>query len=460
MNNNEDRAVRKVIIDPGHGGTDSGATGNNLLEKDYNLLISKYMYDRFKELGIPVAITRDSDTTLSPTDRVNTILNKFGNSSDVILISNHVNSGGGEGAEVIYALRNRDTLAKRILENIGATGQETRKYYQRRLPSDTSKDYYFIHRNTGNLEPLIVEYGFIDSAKDVEFLKENYKELAEAVIAAVANYIGVPYTPPEGITTNTYVVQKGDSLYSIANKLGTTVSELKKENNLTSNTLQIGEVLRIPTKEIYEGEENVYIVQKGDTLYSIAAANNTTVDELKKANNLTSNILSTGQLLKIPSALLPESTYIVKKGDSLYSIANKYNTTVDELKRINNLTSNILSIGQVLKLPSDKVSDIEKEENTISYTVQKGDSLYSIARKYSTTIDKIKDLNNLTTNLLSIGQVLLIPTDTNLETTYTVQKGDSLYSIAKKYNTTVDRLKQLNNLKSNLLSIGQILIVR
>ena len=409
MNNNEDRAIRKVIIDPGHGGTDSGATGNNLLEKDYNLLISKYMYDRFKELGIPVAITRDSDTTLSPSDRVNTILNKFGNSSDVILISNHVNSGGGEGAEVIYALRNKDTLAKRILENIGAAGQETRKYYQRRLPSDTSKDYYFIHRNTGNLEPLIVEYGFIDNTKDVEFLKENYEELAEAVISAVANYIGVPYTPPEGLITNTYVVQKGDTLYSIANKLGTTVSELKKENNLTSNTLQIGEVLRIPTKEIYEEEENIYIV---------------------------------------------------KKGDSLYSIANKYNTTVEELKRINNLTSNILSIGQVLKLPSDKASNVEKEENTISYTVQKGDSLYSIARKYNTTIDRIKDLNNLTTNLLSIGQVLLIPTDTNLETTYTVQKGDSLYSIAKKYNTTVNRLKQLNNLTSNLLSIGQILIVR
>lgn len=409
MNNNEDRAVRKVIIDPGHGGTDAGATGNNLLEKDYNLLISKYMYDRFKQLGIPVAITRDSDTTLSPTDRVNTILNKFGNSSDVILISNHVNSGGGEGAEVIYALRNKDTLAKRILENIGATGQETRKYYQRRLPSDTSKDYYFIHRNTGNLEPLIVEYGFIDNTKDVEFLKENYEELAESVISAVANYIGVPYKAPNGLITNTYVVQKGDTLYSIANKLGTTVSELKKENNLTSNTLQIGEVLRIPTKEIYEEEENIYIV---------------------------------------------------KKGDSLYSIANKYNTTVDELKRINNLTSNILSIGQVLKLPSDKANNVEKEENTISYTVQKGDSLYSIARKYDTTIDRIKDLNNLTTNLLSIGQVLLIPTDTNLETTYTVQKGDSLYSIAKKYNTTVNRLKQLNNLTSNLLSIGQILIVR
>ena len=460
MNNNEDRATRKVVIDPGHGGTDSGATGNNLLEKDYNLLISKYMYDRFKELGIPVAITRDSDTTLSPTDRVNTILSKFGNSSDVILISNHVNSGGGEGAEVIYALRNRDTLAKRILENIGATGQTTRKYYQRRLPSDTSKDYYFIHRNTGNLEPLIVEYGFIDNTKDVEFLKENYEKLAEAVISAVANYIGVPYVAPDGLITNTYVVQKGDSLYSIADKLGTTVTELKKENNLTSNTLQIGQVLRIPTKEIYEEEENAYVVKKGDTLYGIAQANNTTVDEIKKFNNLTSNILSTGQLLKIPSALLPEATYTVKKGDSLYSIANKYNTTVDELKRINNLTSNTLSIGQLLKLPSDKASDEEKEENTITYTVQKGDSLYSIAKKYNTTIDAIKNLNNLTTNILSIGQVLLIPTSTNLETTYTVQRGDSLYSIAKKYDTTVDRLKQLNNLSSNLLSVGQILIVR
>lgn len=403
MNNNEDRAVRKVIIDPGHGGTDSGATGNNLLEKDYNLLISKYMYDRFKELGVPVAITRDSDTTLSPSDRVNTILNKFGNSSDVILISNHVNSGGGKGAEVIYALRNKDTLAKNILNNIGATGQETRKYFQRRLPSDTSKDYYFIHRNTGNLEPLIVEYGFIDNTKDVGFLKENYKELAEAVISAVANYIGVPYTPPEGLITNTYIVQKGDSLYKIAQN------------------------------------------------------NNTTVDEIKRLNNLTSNNLVIGQTLKLPSPLTPENTYTVKSGDSLYKIAQKYNTTVDEIKRLNNLTSNILSVSQVLKLPI--TSSETPSSNTVDYTVKSGDSLYKIANQYNVTVDAIKRANNLTTNTLQIGQVLRIPLGTSRETTYTVKSGDSLYSIAKKYNTTVNRLKELNNLSSNLLNIGQILIV-
>lgn len=454
MNNNEDRATKKIVIDPGHGGTDSGAVGNNMLEKDYNLLISKYMYDRFKELGVPVAITREEDVTLSPTDRVNTILDKFGNSSDVIVISNHVNSGGGEGAEVIYALRNSDTLAKSVLNNIGATGQATRKYYQRRLPSDTSKDYYFIHRNTGSTQPIIVEYGFIDSVKDTEFLKENYKELAEAVISAVANYAGVPYASPEGVITNTYIVQKGDSLYSISQKLNTTVDELKKLNNLTSNTLQIGQVLKIPTKEIYE-EETLYTVKAGDTLYKIAAANNTTVDEIKALNNLTSNNLSIGQLLKLPSPLTPETTYTVQKGDSLYAIANKYNTTVDALKKANNLTSNILSIGQVLKIPT-----VLETETGITYTVKSGDSLYSIAREYNTTVDAIKSLNNLSSNLLSIGQVLKIPTGASLETTYTVQKGDSLYSIAKKFNTTVATLKELNNLTSNLLSIGQILIVR
>ena len=455
MYNNEDRAVRKIVIDPGHGGTDSGAVGNNALEKDYNLLISKYMYDRFKELGIPVAITRESDVTLSPTDRVNSILSKFGNNDDVIVISNHINSGGGEGAEVIYALRNSDTLAKNILNNIGRTGQTTRKYYQRRLPSNPSKDYYFIHRNTGKTEPLIIEYGFIDNQKDVNFLNNNYQDLVEAVVQAVSNYIGVPYTPPGNMISNTYTVQRGDTLYSIANRLGTTVDELRRINNIEGSTLSIGQILRIPMETITNNEEDIYIVKRGDTLYQIALDNNTTVDELKTLNNLTNNTLMIGQLLKLPSNLVPEDTYIVQKGDSLYSIASKYNTTVDALKEANNLESNILSVSQELKLPT-----VEESEGSTTYVVQKGDSLYSIAREMGTTVDELKSLNNLENNLLSIGQILKIPAFQTLETTYTVERGDSLYSIARKFDTTVDKLKQLNNLSSNLLNIGQILIVR
>lgn len=454
---NYDRKLTGVVIDPGHGGSDSGAVGNDMLEKDYTLLISKYMYDRFKELGIPVTLTRDSDVTLDPTNRVNKILNAYGNNSDVIVISNHLNAGGGTGAEVIYALRNTDTLAKKVLESIGAEGQTTRKYYQRRLPSDTSKDYYFIHRNTGKTEPIIVEYGFIDDSNaNVEFLKENYQRLAEAVIRAVADYKGFNYVPPEGFVSNSYTVQKGDSLYSIAQKLGTTVDELKKLNNLTSNNLSIGQILKIPEKYVQDNEKNIYVVKKGDSLYSIARDNNTTVNELKTINNLTSDILTIGQTLLLPSATVTADTYTVQKGDTLYGIANKLGTTVSELKSVNNLTSDVLSIGQVLKVPN---SSNEETSNTITYTVKSGDSLYSIAKNYDVTVDAIKKENNLTSNLLSIGKVLKIPTTSVTETTYVVKSGDNLYSIARKFNTTVDKLKKLNNLTSNLLSIGQILII-
>ena len=371
---------------------------------------------------------------------------------------------GGTGAETIYALRNNDTLAKKILNSIGAEGQTTRKYYQRRLPSDTSKDYYFIHRNTGVTEPVIVEYGFIDDdANNVEFLNENYQNLAEAVIRAVLDYKGLPYTPPEGYISDIYTVQSGDSLYSIARKLGTTVNELKSLNNLTSNNLSIGQILKIPSQFVNEDENEIYTVKSGDSLYSIADKFNTTVNELKTLNDLTSNVLNVGQLLKIPTGVSTPDNYTVQSGDSLYSISNKFGITVDELKKTNNLISNNLNIGQVLKIPITN-NGPEKEETIIKYTVQSGDSLYKIANKYNTTVDELKKINNLNNNLLSIGQILSIPTTQDIEEipqedyfNYNVVSGDSLYSIARKFDTSVDNIKSLNDLTSNLLSVGQTL---
>lgn len=84
----------RIVIDPGHGGEDPGASGNGIIEKNLTLEISRYMYDRFKKLGIPVYITRTTDETISPTERVNRILNAFGNNKNVIVVSNHINAGG------------------------------------------------------------------------------------------------------------------------------------------------------------------------------------------------------------------------------------------------------------------------------------------------------------------------------------------------------------------------------
>ena len=81
---------------PAHGGSDPGAVGNSQYEKDYTLKISNYMYDRLKELGIPVSITRDTDMTISPTERTNKILSFYGNDPNVVVVSNHLNAGGGE----------------------------------------------------------------------------------------------------------------------------------------------------------------------------------------------------------------------------------------------------------------------------------------------------------------------------------------------------------------------------
>ena len=402
-------AIKGVVIDPGHGGTDPGAISNGLKEKDFTLLISKYMYDRLKELGVPVRLTRDSDITLTPKERVDKVQSFFGDSKDVVVVSNHLNAGGGDGAEVIYALRNNSTLSKKILNELEKEGQNVRKYYQQRLPSNPIKDYYFMQRNTPNNETITVEYGFIDSPKDdIEQIEKNYKNYVEAVIRALADYKGFKYTPPLG--SDYYIVKKGDSLWSIANKYGITVKELKEINKLTSNTLKVGQTLKLTkNNEMIPEDYLVYKVKKGDSLWDIAKEYNTTVATLKKINNLSNDKLTINQQLFIPKSdnssvkNTGEINYVVQKGDNLWTIANKYDTTISDIKKLNNLKTNTLQIGQVLKIPGST--------NYNTYTVKKGDSLWKIADKYGTTVNKLMTINNLDSTTLQIGQSLLIPTN-------------------------------------------------
>ena len=230
----------------------------------------------------------------------------------------------------------------------------------------------------------------------------------------------------------TYTVKAGDTLYGISNQYGVSVTELAELNGIKGSNLAIGTVLKIPTKSgTNPSNMFMYTVKKGDTLYSIAKKYNTTSQKIIDLNYLKSTNISPGQVLRIPETYTKEedmylpnyTNYIVKKGDTLYSIAKTNNISVDTLISDNSLTSINLNIGQIFKIrtPGSTMTIIEEcygpdytppATNTTpviaTYIVKKGDNLYSISKRFNTTVDTIKRKNNLSSNNLSIGQKLII----------------------------------------------------
>ena len=269
-----------------------------------------------------------------------------------------------------------------------------------------------------------------------------------------------------------YTVLPGDTLYGISKQFGVSVNDIKLQNNLKNNIINLGEVLIIPSI----ATSILYTVKKGDTLYSISKRYGVSVNEISRVNNLTSSVLTIGQTLFIPinDSIDEFNYYTVLKGDTLYSISRKFNTTVDSLKKLNNLNSNLLSVGEQIKVPSGFDNNYSDD---LIYVVKEGDTLYSISKKYDVSVDSIKKLNNLINNNLYVGQKLLINNtySNNIISgsscfgegyseikylTHTVKKGDNLYDLSKKYGVSIESIKKLNDLINNNLSIGQVLKIK
>ena len=317
---------------------DIESNDNNLIE------VTRQIYQQLLNQGYNSILLENNQ---SINNKVNSINNTTG---EVIVISNRINVNNEEGSEIIYSLKDTDELAT-LIENNLSNYSNVLKFYQQRLPSDTSMDYYQIIRETPNTETLIISYNQNDLIN-----KNNQTNLINSIVNGITSYIK---------KSNIYVVQSGDSLYSIAQKLGVSLQDLIEINDLTNTNLSIGQELIIPEKDVVvpptitpdNNNQTTYTISSGDSLYSIARRFNTTVDNIKSLNNLTSNNLSIGQVLKIPGYSTDTgnnnvTTYTVSSGDSLYSIARRFNTTVDDIKRLNNLTNNNLSIGQVLRIPN------------------------------------------------------------------------------------------------------------
>ncbi|WP_445453437.1 LysM peptidoglycan-binding domain-containing protein [Flavobacterium sp. 25HG05S-40] len=338
-------------------------------------------------------------------------------------------------------------------------------------------------------------------------------------------------------------VRKGDSLSEISDRYGITMTELKKWNHLKNNKAPLGRKLKIYTMEtiasnnkkitkpdtvsvkepsqiashsskVFKEEKVVsykdvvkyHKVKRGDNLGEISDKFGVTVAEVKKWNKLKGSNIIPGKSLKIIKNERVVTTvrkevkndknvetdvasnedekssdfYVVERGDNLFSIAKKFNVSLEDLKKWNNLEE--LNVDQGIKLAvagnEDSANDTANKADVkiTEHIVEKGENLGSISRKYDVAVSDIKDWNNLEDNNIQLGATLVVgkkyvitsdnkntsakkesiaANDRNQVKLYYVKKGDSLFSIAKKYpGVSISDLKKWNGIKNESLKAG------
>lgn len=245
--------------------------------------------------------------------------------------------------------------------------------------------------------------------------------------------------------TKYHVVKKGETLGGISNKYGVSVANLKSWNGLKTNIIPVGKKLKIVTSEAVAVSKPIPV---------------------KPAPSQTKDSIKTTPVLTVDSNV---KLHTVEKGESLSLIAGKYETSADQLKQWNNLESDSIQIGQKL-IVSTQIEEVDSEEPTFTnYTVLKGDTVYTIAKKFGVNTEDVISWNQLADNSLQIGMSLKIagtlePASTQVtvkpvsqekpvivkqETHYIVKKGDSLFSISQKIpGVTVADLKKWNGISS------------
>ncbi|MGX7014585.1 muramidase family protein [Vagococcus silagei] len=329
-----------------------------------------------------------------------------------------------------------------------------------------------------------------------------------------------PSTPNPSQNGGTYRVQAGDTLYGISSRFGVTVADIKRWNGLSSDLILVGQMLKVeaqtsqpkpdPTPEVTPTPEtkpkpnpttptqpttptNEYVVRSGDTLYGIGSRYGLSVSRLKQLNGLTSDLILVGQRLKVtgstgqtqPTTPTQPSTnnnnntknyYVVRSGDTLYGISRQYGLSVQQLKNLNQLSGDLIFINQRLKVTGSTTTTVRSNNtstntNAADYTVRAGDTLYQIGLNNQLTVSEIKQLNNLTSDLIYVGQKLKLKSNAGAPSTqeiqfsskgstHHVQRGESLWALSQKYGTTVAHLKQLNQLSSDIIYVGQILKIK
>jgi membrane-bound lytic murein transglycosylase D len=296
-----------------------------------------------------------------------------------------------------------------------------------------------------------------------------------------------------GDRTITHVVDRGETLSGIASTYGMKTGELRDLNGLKEDTLQVGQRLKVVSKgsgapvaaaaapassgssassggasgRATSGGPTTtwHTVRSGDSLSRIASKHGTTIPELSRLNGFSGrHVLHPGDKVRLrpdpPSD--PTTSYVVRAGDTLSGIADRYGMSTSELSRINSLTTDRIRVGQKLKVV---VSG--RGGSPVEHTVASGDTLSQLAEKYAVSVDALQRWNGVSGTSIRVGQKLTIyPGQSSASSTpsertidYQVQSGDTLGRISRKYGVSVSDLMAWNGLDDHVIRPGQRLRV-
>lgn len=449
-------AVKRIISDPARYGITLPDVGNEPFfvtitkPRDIDIETAAELagmpLEEFRRLNpsykLPVIVASHNNVMLLPADKLDFFVDN---------LASWMDSGQPLSQWTTYRLQQGETLAQ-VAGRSGMTEDELRKV------NGIPKGRRVLANST-----LLVRSTGTEDQQDIA------AELANAKLQL---------SPTTTWRRVTYRVRSGDTLSGIARRWRITMKSIVTANRLRSDRLRVGQrlVLTVPnvprqaiasTQRSESSQHVIHRVRSGETLSTIASRYGVSIAQLKMTNRIRTNLIRPGQRLRIPfggaDAVSDTKIYTVKAGDTLSTIASRYGVSVVRLKRANRLSGDSLRIGDRLEIPTQvAVSEAPKRvAQSRTHRVRSGESLYTIGKRYGVSVDRIKAANGLRRNTIRVGQELVIPArssgsaDVSEGKVHRVRSGDTLSEIARRYGTTVSKLRSANGLTSNRLRIGQ-----
>lgn len=451
-------AVKRIISNPSRYGITLPDVGNEPFfvtitkPRDIDIETAAELagmpLEEFRRLNpsykLPVIVASHNNVMLLPADKVDFFVDN---------LASWMDSGQPLSQWTTYRLQQGETLAQ-VAGRSGMTEDELRKV------NGIPKGRRVLANST-----LLVRSTGTEDQQDIA------AELANAKLQL---------SPTTTWRRVTYRVRSGDTLSGIARRWRITMKSIVTANRLRSDRLRVGQrlVLTVPnvprqaiasTQRSESSQHVIHRVRSGETLSTIASRYGVSIAQLKMTNRIRTNLIRPGQRLRIPfggaDVVSDTKIYTVKAGDTLSTIASRYGVSVVRLKRANRLSGDSLRIGDRLEIPTQvAVSDAPKRvAQSRTHRVRSGESLYTIGKRYGVSVDRIKAANGLRRNTIRVGQELVIPARSSGGAgvsegkVHRVRSGDTLSEIARRYGTTVSKLRSANGLTSNRLRIGQAL---